>query len=393
MNPYRMAKPPGRWSPQLSPWLTQLTAFFRRRKARQECQLTTIDIQRAEIVRQAVADGQGVLITPNHPTHADAYTLYAAADACGFPFYCMATWHVFDTQRRIGQWLLQKHGVFSVDREGTDVEALKTARDILQNRKHPLVIFPEGEVYHTNDRVTPFREGAAAIALFAARKAKRPLVCIPAALKYRYRQDPMNELLEVMDRLEQSIHWRPRPEQDISQRIYELGSALMSLKELEFLGGVQVGSLPERTAKLADFILCRHEKELGLSAGLSTVPERVKAVRGVTLNTLEEVTNDAASTKLLDDRLDDMFLVVQLFSYPGDYVAEKPSIERVAETIDKLEEDVLHQYSATVRSERSVCMRFGDAIEVSSEKKKNAVHDLTDRLHQSVQVMIDDLQT
>ena len=34
--------------------------------------------------------------------------------------------------------------------------------------------------------MTPFREGAAAIAVAAARKAKRQIVCIPCAIKYRY---------------------------------------------------------------------------------------------------------------------------------------------------------------------------------------------------------------
>ena len=72
------------------------------------------------------------------------------------------------------------------------------------------VIFPEGEVYHCNDRITPFREGAAAIAMFSARKAKRPIVAIPAALKYRYVEDPTGDLLKLMDTLEESIHWRPR---------------------------------------------------------------------------------------------------------------------------------------------------------------------------------------
>ncbi|HCK71932.1 MAG TPA: glycerol acyltransferase, partial [Planctomycetaceae bacterium] len=55
---------------------------------------------------------------------------------------------VFENQGKIGQWLLQKHGAFSIDREGTDMEAMKTAQNILQEKKYPLVIFPEGEVYH-----------------------------------------------------------------------------------------------------------------------------------------------------------------------------------------------------------------------------------------------------
>ena len=84
---------------------------------------------------------------------------------------------------------------------------MEIAQDILKNKKHPLVIFPEGEVYHCNDRVTPFREGAAALSVFAARKSERPIVAIPCAMKYRYTKDPTPELLALMTQLEHSIHW------------------------------------------------------------------------------------------------------------------------------------------------------------------------------------------
>ena len=43
--------------------------------------------------------------------------------------------------------------------------AFRQAVEILQSRPNPLVIFPEGEVYHLNQRITPFREGPAAMAL------------------------------------------------------------------------------------------------------------------------------------------------------------------------------------------------------------------------------------
>ena len=74
-----------------------------------------------------------------------------------------------------------------------------------------MVIFPEGDIYHTGDRVTPFRDGAAAIAMSAAKKADRPVVCIPTALKCVYLDDPTPELTKLMTRLEESLHWRPRP--------------------------------------------------------------------------------------------------------------------------------------------------------------------------------------
>ena len=124
--------------------------------------------------------------------------------------------------------------------------------DVLQHKKHPLVIFPEGEVYHCNDRVIPFREGAAALSVFAARKSERPIVAIPCAMKYRYTKDPTPELLELMTRLEHSIHWYSQNDLSLSERIYRLGGALMALKELEYLGQVREGALNERTRFLAD---------------------------------------------------------------------------------------------------------------------------------------------
>jgi len=41
------------------------------------------------MVRAAIDDGQGVLITPNQPGHADAYAMFEAADRVGCPLYFM----------------------------------------------------------------------------------------------------------------------------------------------------------------------------------------------------------------------------------------------------------------------------------------------------------------
>ncbi len=392
MNPYRMAQPPRRWLPKLSPWIFRMTRGIRRRKAVKDCNLTGVAVENADIVRGELDKGHGVMITPNHPSHADSYVIGTAADTFGSPFYCMATWHVFDNLGRIGQWILQKHGLFSIDREGTDLEALKIARGILQEKREPLIIFPEGEVYHCNDRVTPFREGAAAIAMFAARKAERPIVAIPAAIKYSYVDDPSEQLVEVMTQLESSIHWRPRPELPLQKRIYDLAEALMSLKELEYLDEVRTGTLPDRTAALADHILAVNEQAFDLSASQGTVPERVKELRRVTLESIVELEDsDDEQRAALDRLLDEMFLVIQLFSYPGDYVAEKPSVERIAETIDKLEEDLLEQYSATVRGERRATVRFAEPVPVEYSRDRTAIGELTVRLQGDVQQMVDQM--
>ncbi|MCH2572213.1 MAG: 1-acyl-sn-glycerol-3-phosphate acyltransferase [Planctomycetes bacterium] len=394
MNPYLMTRPPRRWEAKLSPFLVRLTGWLMRRKAMKECQLEKVEVENAHIVKEALNNGCGVLITPNHPTHADAYSMNAASVAVGHPMYFMATWHVFANQGWAGQWLLQKYGTFSIDREGTDLEAMRMAQDILKNRRFPLVIFPEGEVYHTNDRVTPFREGAAALAYLAARRSERKIVCIPAALKYHYTSDPMPELLELTSELETAVHWRPTPEKPIVERLYRLGTALICLKELEYLDTVQEGTLTDRILKLSNHILRIHEADFEIDGRDKTIPERVKELRNECLKRFEGLEeSDNQRRLILDKRLDDCFLAVQLYSYPGTYIAENPTVERIAETLDKLEEDVLDQYSATTRGMRSSIVRFGEPIEVPTSKQRNLISELTDQIEDAVQAMLDDINS
>ena len=85
--------------------------------------------------------------------------------------------------------------------------------------------------------------------------------------------------------------------------------------------------------------------------------------------------------------------MVQLFSYPGDYVQERPSIQRMAETLDKFEEDVLGVFSASIRGPRRAIVSFGNPIEVATERKnRKAVPDLTCTLESAVQKQLDSIQ-
>ena len=415
MNRYPLQPRPQRWEARLSPLVIRLTRALRRRRAATRERLIGVEVHGAEIVREAVQRGQGVLITPNHPGHADAYIMFEAADAAGTPFYFMSAWQVFALQGPVGRWLLTRHGCFSVDREGADKEAFRTAVEIVRAKREPLVVFPEGEVYHQNDRVTPFREGAAAIALSAAKKATREIVAIPCAIRYRYVQDPMPQMLDLMSRLEEKVLWRPRPDLPLPQRIYRFAEALLALKEIEHVGQTQEGTLPLRTTMLADHVLRGIEGRYGLAspAGGSnlagSVPVRIKEARAAALKRLAELDEggapprETASGSLPEDAsgdprariahvLDDLFLVLQAFSYPGDYVDERPTVERLAETLDKFEEDVLGATTATVRADRRATVTFGEPIAAGgagSDAGRVRAGDLTAALEEAVQSLLD----
>ncbi len=391
-QPFRLKSP--RWDAKLSPFWVRATRPYRRHMQRIVQRLLEVDVRSLDRVAELMAAGAGVLITPNHPGHADSYALYDAADQLGRPFYFMTAWQVFEMGSRLARWIYQRYGCFSVEREGTDLWAFKRAVQILAREPFPLVIFPEGEVYHVNDRVTPLREGTAAIALTAMKQAERPIHIVPCGIKYQYIQDPTAELERVMSELEERIYWRPRPHRPLAERVLQFAEAALALKELEHTGTTRTGSLTERVRCLSEHVLAGMEQIYKIGARDQTVPERVKNVRRACLERLEQANGNASELAAIHAQLDDVFFVVQLFSYPGDYVAERPTIERLAETIDKFEEDVLGHRTARIRGSRRAIVQFGEPIDVNqfaegAAQPRKLAGPLTDAIEAAMQNQLD----
>ena len=392
MNRQPFQTPPRWWAPKLKPWLTRLWRPLINRTLRTSQKITQLDVHGAEHVQQALAGGNGILVTPNHSFHYDSYALIEAAHRVGQPFHFLSAWQVFAMSKWHEQIVLQWHGCFSINREGNDLTAFKTAVDILRENPYPLVIFPEGDIYHNNDRVTPFRDGAAAIAMAAAKKATRPIVAVPAALKCFYTIDPTPQLLELMTRLEEAIHWRPRPDLPLTERIYRFAGGALALKELEYLGSPQAGTIPERVAALTERVLGKLEERHNVKSKSGGIPERVKELRRVVIKQFEQDGKPGDARRQLEHDMEDLFFVIQLYSYSGDYVVQQPSIERIAETLDKFEEDVLKADYPGIRGERRAVVRFGPPVEVPKERdSKSVVADWTDMLESRVQGLLDEI--
>lgn len=387
----RPSRPPPRWwGPRLSrTWIS----FWRPWRAHwlRRCQrVEEVEVRGLDDVRRLL--GQPLLLTPNHPGSPDPGVMYHVADQLGSPFFFMVAWELFGRSNFVVRRAVQHHGAFSVDRDGMDLRAFRQAVEILVAGKYPLVIFPEGEVYHVNDRVTPFRYGAAAIAIAAARRIKRPVNLIPTAIKYHYLGDPTPALLEIMDELEISIHWRPS-DLSLAERIYRFGEGALAIKELEYIGRTCAGPVPQRVAALRNFILRRLENCYGVGAKNNTPPERVKLLRHRVITMLTQLPLDDPARSQCLDGLDDLLFVTQLYSYPGDYVAESPTIERIAETIDKFAEDTLGVSRASVCAARRATVQLGAQIQVTAD---DGGHDGTARLarllEQRVQGLLDSIQ-
>jgi hypothetical protein len=383
--------PPRWWPSCISPKLVRLMKPFRLRRMKNKQRIVDVEVRGLERLKRVLDEGAGVLIGPNHAGDGDVDAVYSVSDHVGRPFHVMAAWQVFIENGRVGSWFMQRHGAFSVDREGTDTKALKHSVQLLQEHACPLVIFPEGEVYHLSDRVMPFRQGPAAIALMAARKSERPIYVLPAAVKLFYVDDPTPKLVELMNALEEKVFWRPRPDLPLTKRIYRFAEGALALKEIEYLGRTSEGPLRERVFSLADTVLKGIETKYSLDSAGGDFPDRVKRARQIAIKGVEEAAEDGPRKQYADD-LDDLFFVCQLFSYPGDYVSERPTIERVAETMDKFEEDVIGRSRPEIRGDRRAVIALGEPIAVSAEKgKKDAAATLTREMESTVQRLLDEI--
>ena len=360
--PYRF------YPPKIRPFWVWAGRFYNGHVLRRQNRVHEVAIEGAEHLAPLLKTGDGVLITPNHTEDADCQVVFELARRMGRPFCYMAAYQIFSG---VNHAFLSRIGVFPVDREGTDLAAFRAAVGVLEVGRNPLVIFPEGETYHQMDRLTPLREGAAAIAATAAKKragAGQTVWIVPAAIKYRFLNghDPLPALETLMAALEARYVWRPRPERSLIERIYRYGEGTLGLLELDYLGAHRTGPLPGRLEALRDHILAEIEgRRLG-RPGTAPAPVRVKELRRACLDALADPTTPADEADRLRRDLDDLFVVVQLFSYPGDYVRECPSLERVAETLTKLEEDALGNPSARPHGPRRAILRLGEPIDAGA---------------------------
>jgi 1-acyl-sn-glycerol-3-phosphate acyltransferase len=331
--------------------------------------LHDIQFEGLEAVRASLKAGHSVLLTPNHARPCDPMLLGLLSGRLNVSLYTMASWHLF-MQTRSQAWLLPRVGAFSVYREGLDTAAVKEAVSILKTGAGPLIIFPEGLITRSNDCLRHLNDGPAFIARTAARqraKASLPTVVIhPVAIRYSFGGDVQSAVAPVLRYIEERLTWQTKPDQSLYERIYRIGEALLSLKEMDYFGRAQTGTISERQTRLISHILEPLEQEWKLTPRDGDVPSRVRALRGALLPDIVEGSLDEKEKARRWRQLADLYLAQQLCLYPPDYMASRPTAERILETVERLEEDLTDR--TRVHAPIKVRVRVGPAIEVPAEK-------------------------
>ncbi len=340
----------------------------------------------------SLKEGHGILMVPNHPRPSDPIALGLIVRQMKQPLNIMASAHLF-LQSRFHNWLLPRIGAFSVYREGLDRESLKTAINILAKAQRPLVIFAEGVVTRTNDRLISLQDGVAFIARTAAKQraeANPPgrVLVHPLAVRYSFRGDLEKSLTPVLDKIERRLSWQPQRGVGIVNRVRKLGQALLSLKEIEYLGAAQSGSTPERVEQLLNRVLEPMELEWLKGRSEGTAVNRVKNLRKAILPDLIAGQVPGAERLRRWKQLFDLEVAQQIYHFPPDYLGESPTPERLIETVERYEE-AFGNPSPTVHGPLHLTFEIGDPIEVNHVRDKRAPSDaLMDQIRASLTSML-----
>lgn len=370
------------------PWvLERITARFRRRI----WGIGAIEVRGAERLTASVAAGHGVIVAPNHSRPSDPAVLGEIACRAGTHMYAMASWNAFKTSRW-QRFVVRRMGAFSVYREGMDRAALNCAIRILEQAERPLVMFPEGVISRTNDRLNVLQDGVALIARAAARKrsAMNPagkILVHPAALKYRFDGDIEAAIGPVLGEIEERLGWQIRQCRSLLDRIGMVGKALLCLKEIEHFGSPGSGPLYDRLDRLIEHLLEPLEQEWCGGRGDGGTVARVKRLRSEILPEMVEGQLVEQERQRRWRQLADCYLAQQLSLYPRDYIGPGSSVDRLLETVERFEEDLTDV--ARVHQSQTVLVEVGDAIVVPAQRSRGPDGDpLMRRLEEQISGML-----
>lgn len=358
-------------------------------------------------VQSLYEKGKRLLFVANHPSHSDPQLMFEVQRRLGVPSAFMAAYDIF-LRGSIQAWVMQKTGAFSIDREGNDRKAMAEAINILKSGGLALTIFPEGNVYLMNDRVTPLLDGTSFIAVKAhqALKGNGEVVVIPLSFKFSQMDDIRPQIWERLEQLAKDCGYEGELDQGAPQKaVLAVGGYMLShflgektaIKEADI--DFTVTSPVEMQDQLFDLsrrLVADLESELEMETDEEVfIVDRVRKVRSrIHQLRLSTESNDEETRDDLAPLADRAILVFRLLAYVLPYLNEHPTLDRYAETVERLCED-FYSKSFKPLGPRKALVRIGEPIEVGSVlaqvggKSRDAVPELTAAMEKRITTGID----
>jgi 1-acyl-sn-glycerol-3-phosphate acyltransferase len=373
--------------------------------------LIKIDLQRQNTVHIQESDldklrnlpaGVGCILTPNHADEMDPRLCLELARRLKRRFIFMCNREAFDEMGGVAGVLLQAIGYFSVERGGHDLAAKKYSVATVAEGKDILVIFPEGEIFYLNESLQPFHSGAIDIGMQAIIERRHQLpdwtaYIVPISIKYSYK-GPIETILEKrVQKMERPLR-QDLSKHALSKRLNLLQAKLLAREEAAY-------NISPDTVRLAKMtVRIQHARQ--------TILQQIEEKNGGTFNdqarTIDQAWQlsaqlrekmghqlSADEEKELKAELAALKEVAQLVSWQPQYVASKPSDDRMAEMVLKLERELYRIKRPAQLAKRDVHMRVGEPIDLGQhlvEYQSNPHglrHKMAVQLRDVIQALVD----
>ena len=381
---------------------------------RRFCEVEAVEIAPEDVQRLQSLAGSRLLLTPNHPTNDDPALLFTLARAAGQSFHYLACRETFDNLYGLWGPVIQRLGTYSVVRGTADRESFRMTRKLLATPGGRVVIFPEGEMHSQNDTLLPFHAGVVQLAFWAledVRKAGDPagdVSLLPVALRYEFTHDMTRPIADSLDRLETAVCPPADASADPYARLRRIGVRMLETLEAEYgLKSKDAEGEPDLTPRLNAL----KAMMLDRAAGLIGVPLPADATQPEQMRLLINSVYAVTSGEPAADRtpyaarvhrqqaeraaplLSDLNRVANWIAVQDNYVRARPTPERMADTLRRLEVETFGH--AWLHGPRRALVRLGELIPLAAcydaykADKKGTVARVTHELEQAVQGLLE----
>jgi 1-acyl-sn-glycerol-3-phosphate acyltransferase len=337
-------------------------------------------------------------------------------------------------------WIASHLGGTPIQRGKADWTGLRSARDLFANGQFPMAAAPEGATNGLSEKISPLEPGIAQLSFWCAEdlhKAQRSeqVFILPVGIKYSYVDAPWDAIASLLNELA-TASGLPVDKSNVNSlellypQLLTLAEHLLSLMEKFYTrfyhqnlpdAKIIAGEITDRNEALAyrlqallNVALQIAEQHFNLQSN-GQLNDRCRRVEQAGWNYIfreefKDIKGLSAVEKALGDRVAEeanarmwhMRLVESFVAISGNYIREKPTVERFAETVL-----ILWQMIARIKGDQTsrrpqlgkqrVKITIGEPISVSDRYSiyqgnrlgaRQAVADLTNDLEQALENLI-----
>ncbi len=336
------------------------------------------------------------IIMLNHADRHDPVVVVALAKEINETVFCLAAREVFDWNHGFLGWLLQKFGVYSVNRGVADVESIRTTKEILKKTDSKLIVFPEAEITGDDNKVHSINNGLVHIILDVQEdidesKNTDSVWVLPTGVHYSLQTSFETSIVPILKKIERHLKIENQNISNIDSRIAVATEKLLDelANRFEFRRPAQLPQ--DKQVNALAVHICQRVTQLTATdlSSKETAEAMLYALRNEIIVLLSEKNSDREE---IEEGSEELEHVERLLIFERILNTDATSPMRVCRILDFLEIEALGHISS--KGHQKVSIYFGDPIDVKNylveykASKREAIDALTDKIQESLQAAL-----